>query len=55
MPDTALADQLVGTGPEVVSIGDANRVARIGEAVRDAYLAVQNLRRSMTRRELIAC
>ena len=38
-----------------ICIGDANRIARIGEAVNDAYRAVQNLRRSLAREDMIAC
>jgi len=54
-PNDGLADALAGLGPVVVAIGDAHRVARIGEAVNDAYRAVQGLARSLTGAELIAC
>lgn len=39
----------------MIRIGDAAQVARIGEAVRDAYRAVQDLRRLIIRQEPIAC
>ena len=55
VPDTRLADDLALSGLVVMPIGDANRVARIGEAVRDAYGAVQGLRRILARAELLAC
>jgi NADPH-dependent 2,4-dienoyl-CoA reductase/sulfur reductase-like enzyme len=54
-PDTVIADALAGTGPVVVSIGDCRRVARIGEAVNEAYRAVQGLRRSLGAEDPIAC
>lgn len=54
-PDTTLADALAGTGFVVVSVGDCRRVARIGEAVNEAYRAVQGLRRSLGAEDLIAC
>lgn len=54
-PDRQLADDLVGSKLRVMSIGDARAVARIGEAVRDAYQAVCHLNRVMTDEEMIAC
>lgn len=53
--DTALADGLAGLDVPVIRIGDAAQVARIGEAVRDAYRAVQDLRRLVSQPEAIAC
>lgn len=44
VPDAALADALSEAGLHTIRIGDANRVARIGEAVRQAYQAVMMLR-----------
>jgi 2,4-dienoyl-CoA reductase (NADPH2) len=55
VPDTALADGLGDLDVPVISIGDAVQVARIGEAVRDAYRAVQDLRRLVSQPEAIAC
>ncbi|VTU41549.1 NADH oxidase (plasmid) [Variovorax sp. RA8] len=62
-PDRTLADALASvfqqTGAEapmhVMSIGDANEVARIGEAVRDAYQAVHALRGLALGAEPLAC
>ena len=54
-PNDDLVDQLAGAVPAVVAIGDSHRVARIGEAVNDAYRAVQGLARSLAGAELIAC
>lgn len=54
-PNTELADALSTVAIPVIPIGDAARVARIGEAVRDAYLAVQDLRRLLTLPEAVAC
>ena len=54
-PNDSLVDALAGRGPAVVAIGDSHRVARIGEAVNDAYRAVQGLARSLAGGELIAC
>lgn len=54
-PDSELADALSGIDVPVIPIGDAAQVARIGEAVRDAYRAVQDLRRLVTQPEPIAC
>jgi NADPH-dependent 2,4-dienoyl-CoA reductase/sulfur reductase-like enzyme len=53
--DADLAGSLAGLGAPVIRIGDAAQVARIGEAVRDAYRAVQDLRRLITGSEPIAC
>ena len=53
--DTSLGDALSGLDIPVISIGDAARVARIGEAVHDAYRAVQDIRRLIIRPEPIAC
>lgn len=44
VPDAELADALGAAGLRIFRIGDANRVARIGEAVRQAYQAVMVLR-----------
>lgn len=55
MPDTALAQAVEDLGIQTFSIGDAVKVARIGEAVRDAYRAVQSLQRLARRLEPIAC
>ncbi|ATI80746.1 NADH:flavin oxidoreductase [Sphingobium yanoikuyae] len=55
VPDTRLTDSLCGIDVPVIPIGDAAQVARIGEAVRDAYRAVQDLRRLITQPEPIAC
>ncbi len=55
VPDTGLADSLVGLDIPIIRIGDAVQVARIGEAVRDAYRAVQDLRRLLAGPEAIAC
>jgi len=55
MPDTELAENLRGLDVPLFSIGDAAQVARIGEAVRDAYRSVQDLRRLITQPEAIAC
>lgn len=55
VPDTRLADALAHAPVPVISIGDAVQVARIGEAVRDAYRMVQDLRRMVTQPEAIAC
>jgi NADPH-dependent 2,4-dienoyl-CoA reductase/sulfur reductase-like enzyme len=55
VPDTRLADALSLLPVPVIPIGDASRVARIGEAVRDAYRAVQDLRRMIHQPEAIAC
>jgi 2,4-dienoyl-CoA reductase-like NADH-dependent reductase (Old Yellow Enzyme family)/thioredoxin reductase len=54
-PDTTLADQLAHFDAPTLRIGDAVQVARIGEAVRDAYRAVQDLRRLILQPEPIAC
>jgi len=54
-PDRTLTSALVDTGLPVISIGDAHSVARIGEAVRDAYQAVHHLRRIMDNEEMLAC
>jgi 2,4-dienoyl-CoA reductase-like NADH-dependent reductase (Old Yellow Enzyme family)/thioredoxin reductase len=54
-PDTRLADALLHLFVPVIPIGDASRVARIGEAVRDAYRSVQDLRRMIHQPEAIAC
>jgi 2,4-dienoyl-CoA reductase (NADPH2) len=53
--DTELADALVGLDIPMFRIGDAAKVARIGEAVRDAYRAVQDLRRMIVLPEPVAC
>jgi 2,4-dienoyl-CoA reductase (NADPH2) len=53
--DTRLADALFHLPVPVIPIGDAARVARIGEAVRDAYRSVQDLRRMIHQPEAIAC
>jgi len=55
VPDTELWDQLTEFDFPIMRIGDAVRVARIGEAVRDAYRIVQDLRRLVLRPEAIAC
>jgi 2,4-dienoyl-CoA reductase-like NADH-dependent reductase (Old Yellow Enzyme family)/thioredoxin reductase len=55
VPDTRVADALSHLPVPVVSIGDSVRVARIGEAVRDAYRCVQDLRRTIHQPEAIAC
>jgi len=55
VPDTALADALAQLTVPVFTIGDAARVGRIGEAVRDAYRSVQDLRRMINQPEAIAC
>ena len=55
VPDTELADTLVGLDMPMIRIGDAVQVARIGEAVRDAYRAVQDLRRFILVPEPVAC
>ncbi|ARR56695.1 NADH:flavin oxidoreductase [Rhizorhabdus wittichii DC-6] len=55
VPDTALAEALRDLPVPVVPIGDAVRVGRIGEAVRDAYRCVQDLRRTLYQPEAIAC
>ncbi len=44
VPDSEVADALAAAGLHAFRIGDANRVARIGEAVRQAYQAVMALR-----------
>jgi 2,4-dienoyl-CoA reductase-like NADH-dependent reductase (Old Yellow Enzyme family)/thioredoxin reductase len=53
--DTRLADALLDLPVPVIPIGDASRVARIGEAVRDAYRSVQDLRRTIDQPEAVAC
>lgn len=55
VPDTALAEALSGIDIPMLSIGDAVQVARIGEAVRDAYRAVHDLQRLTIQPEPIAC
>ena len=55
VPDTTLPDALAGLDIPMIRIGDAAQVARIGEAVRDAYRAVQDLRRLLLQPEPIAC
>lgn len=55
VPNSALAKALAGWDVPVISIGDAARVARIGEAVHDAYRAVQELGRVFGAPEPIAC
>jgi len=55
VPDTTLSDALGGIDVPTIRIGDAVQVARIGEAVRDAYRAVQDLRRLILQPEPIAC
>ncbi|WP_044560203.1 FAD-dependent oxidoreductase [Azospirillum sp. B4] len=55
VPDTALADALADVPVPVIRIGDARTVARIGEAVRDAYRGVQDLRLSFLQAEAIRC
>lgn len=54
-PDTTLGESLAGTDVPTIRIGDAVQVARIGEAVRDAYRAVQDMRRLFVQPEPIAC
>jgi 2,4-dienoyl-CoA reductase-like NADH-dependent reductase (Old Yellow Enzyme family)/thioredoxin reductase len=54
LPDRALADALDAAGVPALTIGDSARVARIGDAVRDAYRTVQDLRR-LLRADEIAC
>ena len=55
VPDTTLSDALGSVDVPTIRIGDAVQVARIGEAVRDAYRAVQDLRRLIVQPEPIAC
>ena len=55
MPDTRLADAMAELTVPVIRIGDAVQVARIGEAVRDAYRMVQDLGRAIAQPEPIAC
>lgn len=55
VPDTRLADSLAGADLPTIAIGDAVQVSRIGEAVRDAYRAVQELRRLLTLPEPVGC
>lgn len=55
VPDTQLADELRGSDIATIGIGDAVEVARIGEAVRDAYRAVHHLRRLLLCPEPVAC
>lgn len=55
VPDDRLADALADSGVPVIRIGDAAQVARIGEAVRDAYQTVQDLRRLIIQPEAVAC
>lgn len=55
VPDTRLAQDVADLGIPAFSIGDAVQVARIGEAVRDAYRVVQTLQRLARRLEPIAC
>jgi len=54
-PDDALAGTLQGLDVPIIRIGDAVQVARIGEAVRDAYSAITTLRRTFRLPEPIAC
>ena len=53
--DDELSQSLRGIDIPMISIGDAVQVARIGEAVRDAYRAVQGFGRSVKKWEAIAC
>lgn len=53
--DTTLAEELADVSVPILSIGDAVRVARIGEAVHDAYRCVQDLKRILDEPEAIAC
>jgi 2,4-dienoyl-CoA reductase-like NADH-dependent reductase (Old Yellow Enzyme family)/thioredoxin reductase len=55
VPDNALSDALTGIDLPIIRIGDNVQVARIGEAVRDAYRAVQELRRIIVQPEPVAC
>jgi 2,4-dienoyl-CoA reductase (NADPH2) len=55
VPNTELPDALAGLDIPMIRIGDAAQVARIGEAVRDAYRAVQDLHRLILQPEPIAC
>jgi len=55
VPDDALADALAAADIPCMRIGDAAQVARIGEAVRDAYQMVQDLRRILIQPEALAC
>lgn len=55
VPETSLYDSLQGGDVPVLRIGDAVRVSRIGDAVRDAYRAVQDLRRILLQPEPLAC
>ena len=55
VPDSELPDTLGGIDIPMIRIGDSAQVARIGEAVRDAYRAVQDLRRLILQPEPIAC
>ena len=55
VPDTELPDALSGLDVPMIRIGDVAKVARIGEAVRDAYRAVQEMRRLIVQPEPVAC
>lgn len=50
-----LGDALADANTPIIRIGDAAQVARIGEAVRDAYRTVQDLRRLILQPEAVAC
>ena len=55
VPDADMLEALSGLDAPVIPVGDAAQVARIGEAVRDAYRAVLELRRLIIQPEPIAC
>jgi len=55
IPDTSMAEALAEMAVPIIRIGDAMQVARIGEAVRDAYRMVQDLGRVIAQPEPIAC
>ena len=54
-PNNDLLSQLKSRGMHAVAIGDANRVARIGDAVRDAYRGVMYLQQTLDVPDTIAC
>ena len=54
-PDSSLAEALRDSNIPTISIGDAVRVARIGEAVRDAYRCVRDAKSILSQPDEIAC
>lgn len=54
-PDSSLAEALGDTLVPVISIGDAVRVARIGEAVHDAYRCVRDAKIVLSQPDEVAC